>query len=158
MTTVHAPSARTQIDPRAPRFGAALTSILLSLSLVLHTSAPTASVVLLGVQTLAFAAGALIGLHAQPWGLAFRMLVRPLVGPPAELEDAAAPRFAQGLGLVFAIVALLGVALGSTAVFLVAAGLALVAALLNAVFDFCLGCEIHLIGRRLLNRPTGSEA
>jgi len=35
-------------------------------------------------------------------------------------------------------------------------GGALVAALLNAVFDFCLGCEVYLVGRRVLQglRPT----
>ncbi|MDQ7991104.1 MAG: DUF4395 family protein, partial [Propionicimonas sp.] len=40
----------------------------------------------------------------------------------------------------------------------VAVGFALVAALLNAVFDFCLGCEIFLLGRRLLakSRPATS--
>jgi hypothetical protein len=33
--------------------------------------------------------------------------------------------------------------------------LALAAAFLNAVFDYCLGCEMYLLGRRLLAR-TGT--
>lgn len=145
------------IDPRGPRFGAIITAALLALSLTLFTAAPAASVVLLGVQTLAFAAGALIGLHAQPWGWVFRTLVRPRLGAPTHLEDARPPRFAQAIGLAFALVALLGVALAVPVVFYVAAGLALAAATLNAVFDFCLGCEMYLLGRRLLGRtaPVG---
>lgn len=144
----------TLVDPRGPRFGAVITSVILVLALVLHGSAPTASVVLLGVQTLAFAAGALVGLHAQPWGWVFRRFVRPRLAPPAELEDARPPRFAQGVGLVFALVGLLGVVLSVPALFLGAVGLALVAAVLNAVFDFCLGCEMYLFGRRLFARPA----
>jgi hypothetical protein len=54
--------------------------------------------------------------------------------------------------LVFAGVALAGLASGATAVFLVATALALVAALLNAVFGLCLGCELYLILRRATNR------
>jgi uncharacterized protein DUF4395 len=42
--------------------------------------------------------------------------------------------------------------------FYVAIGFALVAALLNAVFDFCLGCEIYLRGRRLLGRAVTGTA
>ena len=43
---------------------------------------------------------------------------------------------------------LLGFAAGLTVLALVATGLALAAALLNAVFGFCLGCEIYLLLRR----------
>jgi hypothetical protein len=32
----------------------------------------------------------------------------------------------------------------------VATGLALVAAFLNAAFGYCLGCELYLLGRRLM--------
>ena len=39
-------------------------------------------------------------------------------------------------------------------VFYVATGFALIAATLNAVFDFCLGCELYLVGRRLLGKPS----
>ena len=35
---------------------------------------------------------------------------------------------------------------------LAAIGLALVAALLNALFNFCLGCELYLLGKRVLAR------
>ena len=38
---------------------------------------------------------------------------------------------------------------GATVVGQVAVGLALVAALLNAVFAFCLGCEMYLLIKRV---------
>lgn len=144
-TTSDAP----QIDPRGPRFGTAITAVLLSLILILGPgSAPV--LILLVVQTLAFAAGALLGPASQPWGLVFRRFVRPRLAPPAELEDARPPRFAQAVGLVFALAGLAGWVLGWPVLFYVAVGFALIAALLNAVFDFCLGCEVYLLGRRLL--------
>jgi hypothetical protein len=45
-----------------------------------------------------------------------------------------------------------GAVLGSTPAFLVATAFALGAAFLNAAFGYCLGCEVYLIGRRIL--PT----
>jgi hypothetical protein len=68
------------------------------------------------------------------------------------LEDAAPPRFAQAVGLVFMIVALISIALGATVVAAVAIGFALAAAFLNAAFNFCLGCEMYLLGARLRHR------
>ena len=40
------------------------------------------------------------------------------------------------------------------AVALVAVGFALAAALLNAAFGFCLGCEMYLLGKRLTTRTA----
>ena len=82
----------------------------------------------------------------------FRKLVRPRLGPPAELEDAAPPRFAQAVGLAFTTVALIGFLAGATTLALVATGLAVVAALLNAVLGLCLGCEVYLLYRRWSGR------
>lgn len=146
-----------RVDPRSPRFGAAITSVILALVLVLYQVGPLASLVLLLIQTLAFAAGSLIGLQAQPWGIVFRRFVRPRLEAPSELEDAAPPRFAQGVGLVFTLAALLGWLLASPGLFYVAVAFALVAALLNAIFDFCLGCELYLLGKRLRQRTAGAD-
>ncbi|MFZ1853421.1 MAG: DUF4395 domain-containing protein, partial [Candidatus Nanopelagicales bacterium] len=99
--------------------------------------------------TLAFAAGAVLGLHAQPYGLIYRRFVRPRLGPPAELEDPAPPRFAQAVGLAFALVALVGLLAGLSIVFYFAIALALAAAFLNTAFDFCLGCEMYLLIKRV---------
>lgn len=138
----------SRIDPRGPRFGAGITAVILVLVLILG---PGAGLPLLIVQLLAFGAGA-IALRYQPWGLVFKHLVRPRLQPPTELEDEAPPRFAQLVGLLFAVAGVLGAVFGAPIVFFVAVGFALIAALLNAVFDFCLGCEVYLLGRRLLGR------
>ena len=102
------------------------------------------------VQTVVFALGALVGLHAQPYGVLFRRVVRPRLGAPTEFEDPAPPRFAQSVGLVFALVGLAGLLTGATALAYVAVAFALGAAFLNAAFNFCLGCEMYLLGRRAL--------
>lgn len=139
-----------QVDPRWPRFGAAVTSVVLALTIILG---PAAGLPLLIIQAVAFGAGSLLGLRYQPYGWAFRRFLRPRLAAPAELEDERPPRFAQSVGFGFAVVALAGALLGAPIVFYVAAGFALVAAVLNAVFDFCLGCELYLLGRRVLGRP-----
>ena len=137
------------IDPRGQRFTAAITAGLLALTLILG---PGAGLWILVVQTLAFAAGSLLGLSYSPWGLIFRSAVRPRLAPPTELEDARPPRFAQTVGLAFAVVGLIGAIAGLSVLFYVAIGFALVAALLNAIFNFCLGCEVYLLGKRVLAR------
>jgi hypothetical protein len=139
----------TLIDPRGPRFGAAITSAVLAGAVL---AGPSFGLPLLAVQAVVFAAGALLGLRFQPYGWIFRRFVRPRLGAPEALEDERPPRFAQAVGLAFAVAGLAGAAFGWAAVFYVAAGFALVAALLNAVFDFCLGCEVYLLGRRVLAR------
>ena len=135
------------IDPRGPQVAAALTSVVLVAVLLLAPSA--VAVVLLALQAVVFAIGAARGVQHTPYSWLFRRVVRPRLAPPAELEDPAPPRFAQAVGLVFALVGLLGFAVGADVVGLVAVGFALVAALLNAVFRFCLGCEMYLLLRRV---------
>ncbi|HNI70950.1 MAG TPA: DUF4395 family protein, partial [Marmoricola sp.] len=48
----------------------------------------------------------------------------------------------------FALVGLGGYLFSAPLVGAVAVGFALVAALLNAIFNFCLGCEVYLLLRR----------
>jgi hypothetical protein len=134
------------IDPRGPRFVAALTTVVLGLVLL------TANVWLLALQSVIFAWGALAGVQRTPYAALFRRLIRPRLGPPADLESAAPPRFAQGVGFVFALVGVIALAFDATAVALVAVGLAFGAAFLNAAFGFCLGCEIYLLAKRATTR------
>jgi hypothetical protein len=131
------------VDPRGPRFSAAITTVVLAVVLV------TGSVWLLAVQAAAFAAGSVLGLRYSPYGLLYRWLVRPRLRPPAELEPEAPPRFAQAVGLVFSAAGLGGYAAGLTWLGATATALALAAAFLNAAFGFCLGCEMYLIIRRI---------
>ena len=135
------------IDSRGPQFAAALTSVVLAV--VLATSPSVFGTALLGLQAVLFAVGALLGVQRTPHSWLFRRVVRPRLSPPTDFEDPAPPRFAQAVGLGFAVVGLVGFVLGGTVVGLVATGFALVAALLNAVFGFCLGCEVYLLLKRI---------
>ncbi|WP_416985261.1 DUF4395 domain-containing protein [Streptomyces sp. T028] len=134
------------IDVRGPRFGAAVTTVVLAVVLV------TGSGWLLAWQTLAFALGAAGGVGRSPYGWVFRRVVRPRLGPPTEFESPEPPRFAQAVGLVFAAVGLAGFALGLGWLGLSATGAALAAAFLNAAFGYCLGCEFYLLVRRVTVR------
>lgn len=157
-TSVSIPSSltvRPQVDPRGQRFAATITAVILAAVLVLAPGAIATA--LLAAQTLLFAVGAGLGVRQTPHAWVFQSLIRPRLGPPAELEDAAPPRFAQGVGLVFAAVGLVGFFTGATTVGLVATGFALVAALLNAAFGLCLGCELYLLLARLTRRGTSAE-
>jgi hypothetical protein len=140
--------ARPQVDARGARFAAALTTVVLAVALALEPSAVT--VALLAVQTAAFGIGAVGGVARTPYAWLFRRIVRPRLHGPAELEDAAPPRFAQGVGLVFGVVALAGFLTGAALLGAIATGCALAAAFLNAAFGLCLGCELYLVGRRAL--------
>ena len=134
------------IDPRGPRFGAAITTAVLAIALA------TVSGWLLFAQTLVFAVGALAGLRYAPYGFLYRYLVRPRLGPPSRTEAEAPPRFAQGVGMVIAGIGTIGFAAGVTVVGMVFAALALAAAFLNAAFDLCLGCHMYLLIQRI--RPA----
>lgn len=140
------------IDPRGPRFTAAVTLVVFAVALLLSDGVPSAAAIITGVQAVLFAIGAFAGVQKTPTGLLFRALVRPRLTPPADLEDAGPPRFAQAVGLLFAVVATIGFATGAVLLGQVAAGLAFVAAFLNAVFGFCLGCELYLLGLRFARR------
>jgi Domain of unknown function (DUF4395) len=138
-----------EIDPRGPRFGAVITTVVLAAVLI------TGSAWLLGAQMVVFAIGALAGLRYAPYGIVYRRLVRPRLGPPAHTEPEAPPRFSQGVGMVFAAGGVLGYALGATVAGIVLTAFALLAAFLNAAFDYCLGCQVYLfIQRNLRVRPS----
>src|ERR687893_1735381 len=142
------PPTRREVDVRGPRFAAWLTSAVLAVALV------TGSGVLVAVQAAVFAVGAFAGLRYAPYGVLFRVVVAPRLGPVREREPETPPRFAQLVGLLFAVVGAAGYLLGAPALGAVATGLALVAALLNAVTGFCLGCELYLTARRAVPART----
>jgi hypothetical protein len=148
-------STSPEIDPRGPRFTAGITLVVLAAALL--TAPGTTTVVLLAVQTAFFAIGAGRGVQFTPTAYVFKKLIRPRLAAPSHLEDAAPPRFAQTVGLVFAAVALIGFAIGVHPLGYVFTGFAVTAAFLNAVFGYCLGCELFLLGKRVTLRPTRSS-
>lgn len=140
-----------KVDPRGLRFAATVTTVLLALTLILNSAWP------LAVQTVVFAISVVFGVGASPYGQLFKRLIRPRLGPPKELEDAAPPRFAQLVGLVFAIAGLIGFLTGATVLAVVATGFALVAAFVNAAVGLCLGCEAYLLIHRIRTPHTATN-
>jgi hypothetical protein len=138
--------ARIYIDARGPRFGAIITTVVLAITLVTNNKW------LLLAQALVFAIGALRGPQFTPYGFIFKKLIKPRLSKEAPTEDVRPPKFAQSVGFLFALVGLIGAFSGADAVFTVAVGFALGAAFLNAAFNYCLGCEMYLLGLRLIKR------
>jgi hypothetical protein len=136
------------LDPRGPRFAAAVTAAVIVVVLA------TGSGALALTQALIFALTA-ANPRRGPYALVFRHLVAPRLGPTTDREEAAPVRFAQLVGAVFLTVAAAGYLSGATVVGMVFAGLGLAAAFLNAAFGLCLGCEAYLAARRLSARRAG---
>ena len=132
-----------EIDARGPRFSAALTTVVLALALV------TGSAWVATFQAVVFAIGAINGPQFTPYAFIYRTLIKPRLKSQLRTEDVRPPQFAQSIGLLFALVALVGSATGASVVFTIAIAAALAAAFLNAAFDFCLGCQIYLLLARL---------
>ena len=132
-----------EIDARGPRFSAALTTVVLAIALV------TGSIWVAAFQAIVFAIGAFKGPQFTPYAFIYRTLIKPRLKSPLRTEDVRPPKFAQSIGLAFAVVALVGALTGASVVFTVAIAGALAAAFLNAAFDFCLGCQVYLLLARL---------
>ena len=81
-------------------------------------------------------------------------------GPPAELEEAAPPRFANTLGLAFtASASILYFGFGLHTAAWVLGVLVAALALLAATTGLCVGCEFYVSARRLTRaRRSGIEA
>ncbi len=134
------------IDPRGPRFTAGVTAALLLLVAVLgFGGADLAAWLLLTGLAALFAWGAFAGVRRHPFGLLFKRFVRPRLAPPDELEDPRPPTFAQGVGFAVTVAGVLLGAIGLPLAIPIAASLAFVAAFLNAVFGYCLGCQLYLL-------------
>ena len=153
-------STATGIDPRAPRFGAGITAVLLLITIGLSLGGfSVAATVLFAAITVLFAWGAFAGVQRHPYGAIYRALVRPRLAAPTELEDPTPPTFAQGVGFVITAVGLVLSLLGVPLAIVVAASFAFIAAFLNSVFAFCLGCQIYLLlVRARVIRPKGAVA
>ena len=143
-----------QVDVRGPRFAAWVTTAVLVITLVVSSFSLAAAAVILGVQAVVFAVGALGGPRKHPYGLIFAKLVAPRLAPVTDREPVPPLKFAQLVGFVFAVVGVVGFATGVSTLGLAATGFALVAAFLNAAFAICLGCQLYPLVTRLRRYPT----
>jgi len=145
------------IDPRGPRFGAAITAVLLLVTIatglggaatpqadILARASEPAFILLIVIGAI-FAWGAFAGITRHPYGILFRKLVQPRLTQTTEREAPTPPTFAQGVGLFVTLIGvvlhLIGVPYGLVG----AAAAAFIAAFLNSVFAYCLGCQMYLL-------------
>jgi len=161
-------SRPAQIDPRGARVTASITAVLLLVVVALglvEGVAPTLAArleqpafLLLVVIAAIFVWSAAAGVARNPWSLLFRRFVRPRLAPPAELEDAAPPTFAQGVGAVVTIAGLVLHLAGVPHGLVIAAAAAFVAAFLNGAFGYCLGCQLYvlLVRARVIRKRTAA--
>ncbi|MFC9788705.1 DUF4395 domain-containing protein [Rhodococcus sp. NPDC127528] len=153
-TATPSTGAADQVDVRGPRFAAWITTAVLVVVLAVSAFSPVLAGVLLAVQAVVFALGAVAGPRRSPYGRVFARFVAPRVGPPTEREPVAPLKFAQLVGGVFAVVGVVGFLSGLTLLGTIATGFALFAALLNAAFGICLGCQIYpLVARFRRSNP-----
>jgi len=134
------------IDARGPRFSATVTSIVLATALVTH------NVWILVAQGLVFLIGATRGPQFTPYALLFKKFIKPRLKKEAPTEDVRPPKFAQSVGLIFALMGIFGSVVDRSLIFAAATSLALAAAFLNAAFNYCLGCEMYLLLVRTTTR------
>lgn len=137
-----------KIDPRGPRFGATITSVitLIVLYFALEVSTYSVAVWIVAIMTTFFAIGATLGTAKHPYGLIFKGLVRPLLPAPNELEDSRPPKFAQLIGFVISSAGLVFGLLGPDFQLglLITTSATFFAAFLNSAFNYCVGCQIWL--------------
>ena len=139
------------LDPRGPRFGAAITSVLMVLVIYLSLD-PATIAVALGIMIFSvsmFVIGTAVGPAKHPYSYVFKYLVRPALKPPTALENATPVHFAQFVGLIVTGTGLVLHLLGVAYALPVAAAAAFTAAFLNAVFAYCLGCQMYLGLKRI---------
>ena len=142
------------IDVRGPRFGAAITTVVLAVALIVQGPI---GVGLVAWQWVAFAISTVAGLRYSPYGRVFRVVKRRFdLGPPSATEPEGPPRFAQACGLAVASVALVAFAVGASVVGWVAVGIVLALSGLLAFTGLCVGCELYLIGQRLGRGRAGN--
>lgn len=143
MSTITSTQIPHGVDVRGPRFVAWVTTAALVLVLLTAAVSPGAAAVILAIQALVFALGAILGPRQHPYGRIYARLIAPRLGPVTETEPEAPLRFAQLVGAVFAVAGLAAFVLGVPAVGALFTGFALFAALLNAAFGICLGCRLY---------------
>ena len=127
------------IDPRGPRTNQAVLTVALLVGFLADFE-PIAA-----IFAVVLFLGAAFGPRYGPVLRLYADVIRPRLGPPAELEDPRPPRFAAAVGVAFLSASTVALAAGHPGL---AWGLALVVAALAglaAVTGICVGCEVYLL-------------
>ncbi len=140
-----------QLDPRGPRFGAGVSSILMLVVIYLSLDSATEQLALwvMGFAVTMFTFGSLLGPARHPYSYLYKYTLRKLLKAPAYLEPATPVHFAQVIGLIITGTGLALGLLGVPYALPIAAAGAFMAAFVNAVFAYCIGCQMYLGLKRL---------
>ena len=140
---------RRQVDPRALRFTAAATAGVLALALVTMEIRRPLALGLLASQVAMFGFIAFVSMHWSVWTQLFARVIWPQIGAATALEDARPARFAQFIGFVLTVVALLAFVIGVDVVGYSLTAVAATGAVIRATTGWCVGCKIYVLVRRL---------
>jgi hypothetical protein len=125
------------VDPRAPRFGQAVTASGLLLGLVLQ--AP----VFVFATTLVPNTAVWSRWRLHPYSVVWRRIITPRVESGGEREPPAPHRFATLVGAVGTLFASSALVVGVPGVAYVLSGVIVGAAGLGAATGFCIGCRMY---------------
>lgn len=128
------------VDNRAVRFSALVGAVVMAIGLFLG---PTFGLPFIAVQTLVFAIGAIMGLHAQPYVAIYRRWIRPRAKSRGVYSPEPPIRFSESLGMLIGVSAMIAGTLSAQWWFYLAAGVVFVALLLQATIRFCAACALY---------------
>lgn len=136
------------VNEKAARTVAAGVFLISASTLVLSLVDGTAWLWLLALLGVGFLARVLTGPALSPLGQLATRVIAPRLGP-AKPVPGPPKRFAQGIGLVVTAAATLLLAVGQPVAAQVLLGLVIVAAGLEAIFAYCIGCQVFAALMRL---------
>ncbi|MCK0117640.1 DUF4395 domain-containing protein [Isoptericola sp. S6320L] len=139
---------RNQVDPRALRFAAGATALVLAVVLLTVGAARPLALGLLASQVAVFGFTAFVSVQWSVWAQLFARVVWPRIGAATQLVDARSARFAQLLGFVLTAAALVGFVLGADGAASALIVVVVAAAAVDAATGRCAGCAIYRLARR----------
>lgn len=141
---------RAHVDPRLVRFSAGATALVLGVVLLVAEAARPLALGLLASQVAVFAFTAFVSYQWSVWAQIYARFVWPRIAPPARLEDARPPRFAQLLGFVVTGLGLVFFVTGGDVAGYTLTALAFGVTALDAATGVCLGCRAFLLVRLII--------
>lgn len=134
MTTPSYLTFPNPVNEYAARSTAGLVVVLAIVAIVVNHP------VVYGLLALGFLLRVMAGPKLSPFGQLSVRIIAPKIWRKSTLVPGPPKRFAQAIGLVFSTTALVLSLLGYGLAAQIVVGLLIVAALLESVFGFCLGC------------------
>ncbi len=129
------------VNEKAARTVAGVVALASLATIVLGTAIDGGWLWLSAPIAYGFVARVLTGPTLSPLGRLAMSVVAPRLGEP-KLVPGPPKRFAQGMGATMTVAAVVALALGAPAVTVVLLAAVVVAATLESVFAFCLGCMV----------------